>query len=74
MTITEFRAFLEGMDIKGTPTSEQWIRISEKIALLQDTPIISIPTVFSTPIDVPFPQEVKPYCDTATGNMDLTKL
>lgn len=35
MTIGEFRAFLEGMDVQGAPTPEQWTRITEKLALVQ---------------------------------------
>lgn len=35
MTIGEFKAFLEGMDVKGTPTPDQWARIKEKIEALE---------------------------------------
>lgn len=31
MTINEFKAFIEGMDVKECPTPEQWGRIREKI-------------------------------------------
>lgn len=35
MTIDEFKAFLEGMDVQGQPTPEQWARIKEKIDALE---------------------------------------
>lgn len=38
MTIKEFRAFLEGMDIKDQPTKEEWDRIKDKIDKLETLP------------------------------------
>lgn len=35
MTISEFQAFLEGMDVEECPTPEQWARIKEKVEALQ---------------------------------------
>ena len=32
MTLNEFKAFLEGMDIQNCPTPEQWARIADKLA------------------------------------------
>ena len=31
MTLGEWRAFLEGVGVEGTPTEEQWRRIREKV-------------------------------------------
>ena len=35
MTTTEFKAFLEGMDVQACPTPEQWARIKAKIEALE---------------------------------------
>lgn len=35
MTISVLKAFLEGMDVQGHPTEDQWARIKEKIDALQ---------------------------------------
>lgn len=43
MTIGEFKAFIEGMDVQGAPTPEQWARIVEKLA--------AIPTFKEYPFD-----------------------
>ena len=44
MTINEFQAFLDGMDLTAAPTEEQWARIKEKIA---DLKIFSVSKDFS---------------------------
>ena len=36
MTISEFKAFLDGMNLGECPTPEQWARIQEKIAALKE--------------------------------------
>lgn len=43
MTLSEFKAFLEGMDIKDgeAPTAEQWGRIKEKIGLFSKSPSVT---------------------------------
>lgn len=55
MNISEFKAFLEGMDVEDAPTKEQWDRIADKIAQL---------TTLS-PVDIkpskPWPLPVNPY-------------
>jgi hypothetical protein len=35
MTLNELRAFIEGMDIKTAPTTEQWARICGKLSLVE---------------------------------------
>ena len=35
MTLNELKAFIEGMDIKTHPTTEQWARIAGKLALIE---------------------------------------
>lgn len=51
MTIGEFKAFLEGMEIEGAPTPRQWARIVEKIEALEpirlepSRPTYAIPSV-----------------------------
>lgn len=52
MTISEFKAFLEGMDVQECPTPEQWARIRDKIDGLE---VVSIPApvVFPTTLRNP---------------------
>ena len=38
MTIEEFKAFLDGMDVQGEPSADQWARIKEKIETLAAIP------------------------------------
>ena len=35
MKVTEFLAFIEGMDIDGAPTERQWEKIVEKLRILR---------------------------------------
>ncbi|MFY0633693.1 MAG: hypothetical protein JXQ91_07770 [Vannielia sp.] len=35
MTVTEFQAFLEGMNVGDCPTPDQWSRIKKKIDALE---------------------------------------
>lgn len=44
MTLGEFKAFIEGMDLQGPPTEEQWVRIQDKLMKLEQTPLNFSPT------------------------------
>lgn len=59
MTINEFKAFLEGMDIHGCPTEYEWKRIKEKIDELE---------AFKTPSDSPGFTWEPNTCITIDGN------
>ena len=62
MNISEFKAFLEGMDVKGAPTDKQWKRISEKIESLSEPAIADIPEgIFNTIPAVQWPATINPY-------------
>lgn len=53
MTIGEFKAFVEGMDVSGKPTEKQWTRILEKVAELETLSLPSSPTRFDMPTTIP---------------------
>ncbi len=62
MNISEFKAFLEGMDVKGAPTEKQWKRISEKIESLSVPAIADIPKgILDTSPVVHWPAAIDPY-------------
>ena len=54
MTIGEFRAFLEGMDVGDAPTPEQWARIREKLGEITVAPTFA-------PYPLPRPDDGWPY-------------
>lgn len=54
MTVSEFKAFLEGMGVEEAPTPKQWARIKEKIDTLTGYPLqmdpLTPPTIlYGTP-------------------------
>lgn len=51
MSINEFKAFLEGMDVRVAPEAPQWKRIREKIDLLEQSPAINLSTPFPSPFN-----------------------
>ena len=46
MTVAEFKAFLEGMDVKDWPTKDQWARIVKKVDELEVIKPPQYPKVF----------------------------
>jgi hypothetical protein len=53
MKVSEFSAFIEGMDIEGAPTERQWEKIVEKIRVLRpDILRITVSPVTSLPRDL----------------------
>lgn len=49
MTIGEFKAFIEGMNVGPAPSPYQWQRIVEKIDLLAPTPLLDLGPVYPGP-------------------------
>lgn len=60
MTIAEFKAFLEGMDVQEAPTPEQWERIVEKLAKLCDSGPVLVPNPLKTTTYMQDPDD--PFC------------
>ena len=57
MTIGELNAFIEGMDIKESPTTEQWAKLLEKIATVAVDPmrdLVTLPNTLGQP-NTPWP-------------------
>lgn len=48
MTVEEFKAFLEGMDIQGAPTPDQWARVKEKVDALSAGSVQYVPLPYYT--------------------------
>ena len=55
MIITEFKAFLEGMDVQDCPTKEQWVRIKEKIDLLEAIKPVDLSHLIDQPVSTNIP-------------------
>jgi hypothetical protein len=71
MTISEFKAWLEGFSegIDGAPSPEQWARIQEKVRSLHafvDLPSLPQWPTYTSPAVVPLP-----YSPTTCGGASL---
>ena len=66
MTLGEFKAFIEGMDVPegDCPTVQQWARIKEKLDSVGPQIEYRAPSLDTTPVTLGNPPAVPPYTVT----------
>ena len=64
MTVGEFKAYIEGMDIDCQPTEEEWARLMVKVHELFKPSDVSVPVKFEMPAELGLPPYSPPYTVT----------